>query len=462
MNTHPTSFPPNQSYFNQISPSPEVDLEGSGSLQPEDEQVAQVALAAFAGGDAEVTGSLAGAAYCGDTQCDSLAKAHGEGVENSSSNAIRRSSGSLSSSRELGNFKAAVPAISKEKTSEIEPLSPITCNKEYAAPSPSLTPSGKSMEKTWADIVVPDSARRGNRNVDFAVWASDNGILFTQLNAIVNEDRVALCKEISKFSLMETDPYTLTSFEELIQARKDVDMPYLLALIKTKGKSRSVSFSAVDGISFLRDHYRHGRDLHPLTRLPVTSFLIFKNTSRINEFKLFCTDVNIRLQNDRLAKMVNAFDPDLNPALRGRERFYLANRYRIKAEKIAVDSSGIVGELESACRANKVLKLLEKESFWLEKAVQDGHIMACINLGYLYLIESESDPVYLHTGLHYIRKAALEVREDDPRLEQVLRACMDVFTAHWPLCNQDVAFVQSRLQKYHSVSSSHPVKQDEQ
>lgn len=115
----------------------------------------------------------------------------------------------------------------------------------------------------------------------------------------------------------QVDCFTQEKVVNLVRERIAAGLPYFLALAVDEANAEMVA----DGISFLRNRYKHGKAANPLTQKKITHFRIFESKFSEHTFHFLCDETNLRANHDFFAKYVNAFDPDLAPHIRGGQRF---------------------------------------------------------------------------------------------------------------------------------------------
>lgn len=447
------------------------DLKVESVLQEENMDVSQVAGAILAGGEAEVpilSAAADGASACLNHSLTSVSTTRRKSIENLAR--LTASDGS-SSPRKILQLREKIVGTADSSNivphKEPKPLpppvlppnNPETNLKHQSLPYPSISSlkidaapysprSSSSMANKVTSEVLGEVISTGESNTESSNTPSKTDVSFVFQEGLGKATLKRLSDVFAKFSEDAIDVYTQNTFGELIRERKNIGLPYFIAVINIEADGEVPLI--VDGISFLRDYFRWGRAMHPTTRDPVTSFMIFKNGKKMNVFKLFCSHANIRSDKDHFAKWINACDPYLNPILRGRERFYLACHYM---DSVHACTDSLTKLVDAPMSQDKMrLDLNEKREcysfkneFWLLKAAEDEYLMAYLNLAYLYLADAEEDISALNIALLYLRKAVDKAQDLSLKNVKILKACLHVFMDFPETCAEDIDRVRALL-----------------
>lgn len=190
-------------------------------------------------------------------------------------------------------------------------------------------------------------------------------------------------EKVSTIDLKQKDIYLQESFEELIKERIDLNLPYFLAI----AKDSFGSFHPIDATTFMRSYFKHDQKKSAVTRQELLNVQIYKLDSLKDKiFQPFCTLSQLTVAHGHYAKIINACDPNLTPALRGQERFYLGTIFE----------NGLIYEGQYLIYPN-----LERAFFWYKKSIEDNFLGGHVALAGWYeqgndVVEKSDDHLIEH------------------------------------------------------------------
>lgn len=154
---------------------------------------------------------------------------------------------------------------------------------------------------------------------------------------------------VYEVSLHDLDCFTQEKIGNLLRERLEGGYPYFLAAALDEEKGKIVA----DGIAFLRNFYKFGRVVNPLTQKKITHFRVYEFTEAGGEFTFLCDEKTLRMNHDFFAKYINSFDPALSAGVRGNERFAVG----LKFEDMAVEAKETADVLPLLSRAHQMYQL---------------------------------------------------------------------------------------------------------
>ncbi len=156
--------------------------------------------------------------------------------------------------------------------------------------------------------------------------------------------------------IKELDLYSRVSFQEVIQEQESQNFPYFLALTRDS----SGKIEASDGTSLLRNYFKYGRRISPITQRPIIEAQIYQIDHLKDQiFKYLGNLSTIKENQGHWLKFINACDPNLNPLDRGQERYYMGYAFE-KGKKTTLGNWWVEPDLKKAF-------------FWYNKSKEDQY-----------------------------------------------------------------------------------------
>jgi hypothetical protein len=221
---------------------------------------------------------------------------------------------------------------------------------------------------------------------------SSSTILIPQ---VIKSEKVKLSipfEKIAEVDINEIDVMTQETFKNSIIERETEGCSFFLAF--TKDTQRNIQ--KVNGTMFMRGFFKFNVNKSPTTRAKITKATIYEIKSLGDQvFNKFCDYGELRLNKDHYAKIINANDPDLDPKLRGEERFYMGScllqGFKVK-DKTLIEPDA------------------KKAIFWFEKSREDKYFGANFTLITLWG-KRQYEKISAYDALNMCLEAANEVPE---------------------------------------------------
>lgn len=187
-----------------------------------------------------------------------------------------------------------------------------------------------------------------------------------------------------------TSKFTKEKLINLIKKRKELGLPYILALTLLENGG----IEKMDGIKFMRAHFNGQSFTKNESRVKTAYFYQINQINQINNikgkvFEFLCKLEKIRKDNDHFAKYLNACDPD--PKFRAIDSFYMAQ---------------VCLEGKNSSKGKVLIKQdLDQAVSWLKVSADDGYFGAHLQLSNLYkdgdIVKKSYDKYLKHLDLAY-------------------------------------------------------------